>query len=130
MEENNQNSSSTNVQLSEIARKGGSLGKRLESEIRQFQQTGKVSSWLAGENIKADAAQNAAQQSGFRQQVVRPLSTIGEPIPASASIPDSVFGNTQLPTFGYVIDTCVNGEPRRLNIAVYGPPYKEEEEEE
>lgn len=103
-EKNNQNSSSENVQLSEITRQNNLL-RKLESEIRQLQQTGKVSSWLAGENIKAEAAQNAAQQGGFRQQNLRPLSTIGEPIPVP-SIPPSTFGNTQIEETGGG-DSCI-----------------------
>jgi hypothetical protein len=59
-----------NVNLQEIARQGGSLGRRIEREVRRFEQTGRVSGWLAGETIKAEAAQNAAQQSAFRQAVV------------------------------------------------------------
>jgi hypothetical protein len=64
------NSGTANIQLATIASQGGPVGRKLEREIRQFQQTGRVSSWLAGETIKAEAAQNAAQQSAFRQAVV------------------------------------------------------------
>lgn len=61
--------------ISEILKQGGSVGRRLEREIRRFQQTGRVSSWLAGETLKAESAQNAAQQSAFRQQVVDVITT-------------------------------------------------------
>lgn len=61
---------SGNVNLQEIVRQGGSLGRRLEREIRRFEQTGRVSSWLAGETLKTEAAQNAAQQSAFKQAVL------------------------------------------------------------
>jgi hypothetical protein len=71
---------SGNVNLQEIVRQGGSLGRKIEREIRQFEQTGKVSSWLAGETLKAEAAQNAAQQSAFRQAVVDVVSTSQNPI--------------------------------------------------
>jgi hypothetical protein len=71
---------SANSKISEIARLGGSVGRKLEREIRQFQQTGKVSSWLAGETIKSEAAQNAAQQSAFRQQFIDAISNPLAPI--------------------------------------------------
>jgi hypothetical protein len=58
------------INLQEIAKQGGSLGRKLEREIRRFEQTGQVSNWLAGETIKAEAAQNAAQQSAFKQDAV------------------------------------------------------------
>lgn len=68
-------SGSANIRLSEIARIGGPVGRKLEREIRNFQQTGRVSNWLAGETLKAEAAQNAAQQSAFRQAVTDVIST-------------------------------------------------------
>lgn len=68
-------SGNADIKLAEIAKLGGPVGKKLEREIRQFQQTGRVSSWLAGETLKAEAAQNAAQQSAFRQQVVDVISS-------------------------------------------------------
>lgn len=84
-----------NEGLEKIAQQGGALGRRLEREIRRFEQTGRVSNWLTGETIKADAAQNAAQQGTFRQQAMGPLSTVGQPI-AVDFIPPSVFGDTQI----------------------------------
>jgi hypothetical protein len=71
---------SGNVNLQEIARQGGSLGRKIEREVRRFEATGRVSSWLAGETLKAEAAQNAAQQSAFRQAVVDVVSTIQTPL--------------------------------------------------
>jgi len=71
---------SGNVNLQEIARQGGSLGRKIEREVRRFEATGRVSSWLAGETLKAEAAQNAAQQSAFRQAVVDVVSTIQAPL--------------------------------------------------
>lgn len=68
-------SGSADIKLAEIAKLGGPVGRKLEREIRQFQQTGRVSSWLAGETLKAEAAQNAAQQSAFRQQVAEVISS-------------------------------------------------------
>jgi hypothetical protein len=73
--------------LQEIARQGGSLGIKIEREIRRFEQTGQVSNWLAGETIKAEAAQNAAQQSAFRQAVVDVVSTSQSPLELSVGIP-------------------------------------------
>jgi hypothetical protein len=61
--------------LKEIAKQGGSLGRKIEREIRRFEQTGRVSNWLAGQTIKAEAAQNAAQQSAFRQAVTDVITT-------------------------------------------------------
>jgi hypothetical protein len=71
---------SGNVNLQEIARQGGSLGRRIEREVRRFEATGRVSSWLAGETLKAETVQNAAQQSAFRQTVVDVISTAQIPI--------------------------------------------------
>lgn len=83
-------SGSADIKLAEIARQGGSVGRRLEREIRQFQQTGRVSSWLAGETIKAEAAQNSAQQSAFRQQVVDVISNPVAPIQVAPFNPSSL----------------------------------------
>ena len=73
-------SGSADAKLSEIAKQGGTVGRRLEREIKRFEQTGRVSGWLAGETLKAESAQNAAQQSAFREQVLdvisNPLTTI------------------------------------------------------
>jgi hypothetical protein len=66
---------SGSINIQEIAKQGGSLGKKLEREIRRFEQTGRVSSWLAGETIRAETAQNAAQQSAFRQAVVEVIQS-------------------------------------------------------
>lgn len=68
-------SGNADIKLAEIAKLGGPVGRKLEREMRQFQQTGRVSSWLAGETLKAEAAQNAAQQSAFRQQLVDVISS-------------------------------------------------------
>lgn len=67
-------SGSANIKLSEIAKQGGPIGRKLERELRQFQQTGRVSSWLAGETLKAEAAQSASQQAAFRQAVTDVIS--------------------------------------------------------
>jgi len=83
-------SGSADIKLSEIAKLGGPVGRKLEREIRQFQQTGRVSSWLAGETLKAEAAQNAAQQSKFREQVIDVISNPLPPIqvgPLNSYIP-------------------------------------------
>jgi hypothetical protein len=82
-----QSITSGSVNLQEIARQGGALGRRIEREIRRFEQTGQVSSWLAGETIKAEAAQNAAQQSAFRQAVVDVVSTSQNPLELNVGIP-------------------------------------------
>lgn len=83
-------SGAANIQLATIASQGGPVGRKLEREIRQFQQTGRVSSWLAGETIKAEAAQNAAQQSAFRQAVIDVISIPQTPIqvgPTNSYVP-------------------------------------------
>lgn len=80
-------SGSANNQLAEIAKQGGSVGRRLQREIRQFQQTGRVSSWLAGETLKAESAQNAAQQAAFRQQVADVISSPMAPMNLGPNIP-------------------------------------------
>jgi len=82
-----QSITSGSVNLQEIARQGGALGRRIEREIRRFEQTGQVSGWLAGETIKAEAAQNAAQQSAFRQAVVDVVSTSQNPLELNVGIP-------------------------------------------
>ena len=80
-------SGSADIKLAEIAKLGGPVGRKLERDIRQFQQTGRVSSWLAGETLKAEAAQNAAQQSAFRQQVVDVISSPASPILIGPIVP-------------------------------------------
>jgi hypothetical protein len=79
---------SKNVNLQEVARQAGSLGRRIEREVRRFEATGRVSNWLAGETSKAEAAQAAAQQSGFNPPRSQPLSNTNvplAPIPLSPS---------------------------------------------
>ena len=83
---------SANAKLSEIAKQGGTVGRRLEREIRRFEQTGRVSGWLAGETLKAESAQNAAQQSAFRQAVTDVISTQYSPLELASPSEFSVLG--------------------------------------
>lgn len=79
---------SKNVNLQEIARQGGSLGRRIDREVRRFEATGRVSNWLAGQTAKAEAARDSAQQSGFdppRSQPFSNINTPSTPIPLSPS---------------------------------------------
>lgn len=69
--------------LQEIAKQGGSIGRRLEREIRRAEQTGRISSWLAGETIKEDASRKSAQQSGFSGITTTPLISALPPITIS-----------------------------------------------
>lgn len=85
-------SGSANKQLSEIFKAGGNLGRRLEKELRQFERTGRVSNWLAGETLKAESAQNAAQQAAFRQQVTDVISTQYSPLELTSPSEFSVLG--------------------------------------
>jgi hypothetical protein len=80
---------SGNINLQEIARQGGSFGRKIERELRRFETTGRVSNWLAGETIKAQSAQNAAQQSAFRQAVTDVISTSQIPLELRTGI--SIF---------------------------------------
>lgn len=80
------------TRLAEIAKQGGALGKKLEREIRQFQQTGRVSSWLSGETLKSEAAQNAAQQSSFSNIPRLPPSRQGASIPLANANNTTKFG--------------------------------------
>jgi len=76
-----------NSNLREIANQGGSLGRKLERELKRFEQTGRVSNWLAGETIKAEAAQYSSQQSAFRQAVTDVISTPLSPVNLWPSTP-------------------------------------------
>lgn len=67
---------SSSTSINEVIQIGGAIGKRLEREIRRAEQTGRVSNWLAGETIKAEAAKNAAQQSAFNRAVIDVVSTL------------------------------------------------------
>ena len=80
------------TRLAEIAKQGGALGKKLEREIRQFQQTGRVSSWLSGEALKSEAAQNAAQQSSFSNRPIPSPSKQGASIPLADANNKTKFG--------------------------------------
>ena len=80
------------TRLAEIAKQGGALGKKLEREIRQFQQTGRVSSWLSGETLKSEAAQNAAQQSSFSNTPRLPPSRQETSIPLANTNNTTKFG--------------------------------------
>ena len=82
---------SKNINLQEIARQGGSLGRRIEREVRRFEQTGRVSSWLAGETLKAETAQNAAQQSGFSPAQSQPSSNTNVPLTPIPLSPNNTF---------------------------------------
>jgi len=68
-------SGSASSVLRDIAEQGGNLGRKLEREIRRFEQTGRVSNWLAGEAIKAESKQSAAQQSAFSKAVIEVVQT-------------------------------------------------------
>jgi hypothetical protein len=69
-------SGNINSSLRDIAEQGGTLGRKIEREIKKFEQTGKVSSWLAGVAIKEESKQNAAQQAAFSRSVVESIQTI------------------------------------------------------
>ena len=99
------------TRLAEIAKQGGALGKRLEREIRQFQQTGRVSSWLSGETLKSEAAQNAAQQSSFSNIPRLPPSRQG------ASIPLANANNTT--KFGPKPEVADGGGNKCIGLALY-----------
>lgn len=43
------------LQMASLAEEGGSMGRRIARELRQFEATGRVSNWLAGETIKAES---------------------------------------------------------------------------
>jgi hypothetical protein len=78
---------SGNINIQEVAKQGGSLGRRLERELRRFEQTGRVTNWLAGETLKAETEQKAAQQAAFRQAVTDVVSTPLAPIQLGATVP-------------------------------------------
>jgi len=78
------NSGSISPKLRELVGQGGSAGRKLARELAKFERTGRVSSWLAGETIKAQAAQNAAQQAQFRADVLDVVS-YGPPVPLGGS---------------------------------------------
>jgi len=126
---------SANAKLSEIAKQGGTVGRRLEREIRRFERTGRVSGWLAGETLKAEAAQNAAQQSAFREQVLDVISNPMAPIQVGPTNIAQGTQNTQdaqqstasFPTFGYIMDVCIMGEAKKMDFAVYSPPSTRED---
>jgi hypothetical protein len=82
---------SKNVNLQEIARQAGSLGRKIEREVRRFEATGRVSNWLAGETSKAEAAQAAAQQSGFSPPRSQPPSNTNVPLPPIPLSPSNYF---------------------------------------
>jgi len=82
---------SKNVNLQEVARQGGSLGRKIEREVRRFEATGRVSNWLAGETAKAEAAQNAAQQSGFSPPRSQPPSNTNVPLAPIPLLPSDYF---------------------------------------
>lgn len=47
------------LQMASLAEEGGSMGRRIARELRQFEATGRVSNWLAGETIKAESKKGA-----------------------------------------------------------------------
>ena len=105
------NSGSVNAKFREAVGQGGSAGRKMARELARFERTGKVSSWLAGETIKAQAAQNAAQQAQFRADVLDVVS-YGPPVPlgnpgflpslakkpllGSSSLPSPILGKTHV----------------------------------
>ena len=82
---------SKNVNLQEIARQGGSLGRRIDREVRRFEATGRVSNWLAGQTAKAEAARDSAQQSGFDPPRSQPFSNINTPLTPIPLSPSNYF---------------------------------------
>ena len=77
-------SGSVSAKFRDIVGQGGSTGRKLARELAKAERTGRVSSWLAGETVKAQAAQNAAQQSQFRADVLDVVS-YGRPVPLGGS---------------------------------------------
>jgi hypothetical protein len=82
---------SKSVNLQEVAKQGGSLGRRIEREVRRFEATGRVSNWLAGQTAKAEASQNAAQQSGFSPPRSQPPSNTNVPLTSIPLSPSDYF---------------------------------------
>jgi len=96
------------TRLAEIAKQGGALGKKLEREIRQFQQTGRVGSWLSGETLKSEAAQNAAQQSSFSNRPIPPPSKQAASIPLANANNKTKFGpKPEVTDFGGGGSNCI-----------------------
>ena len=105
-------SGSIGPKLRELAGQGGSAGRKFARELARFERTGRVSSWLAGEAIRAEAAQNAAQQAKFRADVLDVVSygapvrlggsgflpPIGErpSLQGSFSLPPPILGKTHV----------------------------------
>jgi hypothetical protein len=111
---------SKNVNLQEIARQGGSLGRRIEREVRRFEQTGRVSSWLAGETLKAEASQNAAQKSGFQPQSQPPQNT-NVPLPPISLLPSNYYPAVPFDLKPDIRSTATAGAgvPTCIGLALY-----------
>lgn len=90
-------SGNINSSLRDIAEQGGTLGRKIEREIKKFEQTGKVSSWLAGEAIKEESKQNAAQQAAFSRSVVESIQTIpSAPLDLGNTVPPFLLPKRKL----------------------------------
>jgi hypothetical protein len=109
---------SKNVNLQEIARQGGSLGRRIEREVRRFEQTGRVSSWLAGETLKAEVSQNAAQKSGFQPQS-QPSQNTNVPLPPISLLPSNYYPAVPFDLKPDIRSTATAGTSACIGLALY-----------
>jgi hypothetical protein len=85
------------LQMASLAEEGGSMGRKIARELRQFEATGRVSNWLAGETIKAeskrevpssvvdDFVRRGAAPSAFQVQPALPFGGLPQYVPTIPS---------------------------------------------
>jgi hypothetical protein len=95
------------LQMASLAEEGGSMGRKIARELRQFEATGRVSNWLAGETIKAeskrevpssvvdDFVRRGAAPSAFQVQPALPFGGLPQYVP---TIPEGIGGGDTGPS--------------------------------
>lgn len=131
------------LQMASLAEEGGSMGRRIARELRQFEATGRVSNWLAGETIKAeskrevpssvvdDFVRRGAMPATFQVQPALPFGGLPQFVP---TIP-SEGGGGGLPegAIAKEFDVCENGQAQTYWFVVWEqepnltPPPEEEQ---
>jgi hypothetical protein len=111
------------LQMASLAEEGGSMGRKIARELRQFEATGRVSNWLAGETIKAeskrevpssvvdDFVRRGAAPSTFQVQPALPFGGLPQFVPTIPS--EGIGGDTGLSCVGLAlyVKSTTSGEP-------------------
>lgn len=110
------------LQMASLAEEGGSMGRRIARELRQFEATGRVSNWLAGETIKAESkrevpssvvdefVRRGVMPSTFQVQPALPFGGLPKVIPTIPAPPSDGGGAASCIGLNLYVKTVVNSQ--------------------